>query len=206
MSDKREDIVKSARRLISRHGYDGMSIAQVARDTGVAKSTVMHHFATKRELQAAVIREPYRELSRTIQELQALSRKRADSEGELEATVRFFEAFSDWLGANPDHAQLMLRLQLDDPARTRAGANRYWTTISKDVLRTIQQGQKKGTIRRALDARMLLFNQCNLVLHYYATLEQQRHWISAGRPCAAAEARKRFHKHFRASIRSMLTP
>lgn len=205
MSDKREEILHAARRLASQHGYDGMSISQVAKLTDVAKSTVMHHFATKGELHAAIIREPYRALARTLEALSGEAGE-FENESELDRTLRFFEAFSVWLGKNPDHARLMLRLQLDDPARTQAGADRYWAGISKDVLQTIERGKKSGVILRDLDARLFLFNQCNLVLHFYATLELQRNWISAGRALSATETRRRFHNNLLRTIRSALTP
>lgn len=43
-------ILKAARVLFARHGYDAVSIDQVAQQAGYAKGAFYHHFASKREV------------------------------------------------------------------------------------------------------------------------------------------------------------
>jgi AcrR family transcriptional regulator len=46
----RELIRRTAHRLFAEHGFDGITIADVAREAEVAVQTVFNHFATKEEL------------------------------------------------------------------------------------------------------------------------------------------------------------
>jgi TetR/AcrR family transcriptional regulator of autoinduction and epiphytic fitness len=49
-------IVRTATRLFSAHGYDGMNLDDVAEQTDIAKATLYHYyFSGKDELAAAVL-------------------------------------------------------------------------------------------------------------------------------------------------------
>ena len=50
-------ILDAAVRLFSRHGYDGVSMRSVAREAGVSKSNIYHHFESKEALYLANIAE-----------------------------------------------------------------------------------------------------------------------------------------------------
>ncbi|MDQ2068535.1 TetR/AcrR family transcriptional regulator [Natronospira bacteriovora] len=48
-------ILEVASRLFADHGVDGISIAQIAREAGVGKATIFHHFPSKDALYQAVL-------------------------------------------------------------------------------------------------------------------------------------------------------
>lgn len=52
---RREQIVAAARSLFARHGYEGTSIAAIARAVGVADGAIYRHFESKRDILHAVI-------------------------------------------------------------------------------------------------------------------------------------------------------
>jgi TetR/AcrR family transcriptional repressor of mexJK operon len=53
---KRAAILDAARRLFIRHGFDGVSMDQIAAEAGVSKLTVYNHFSDKERLFAAAVR------------------------------------------------------------------------------------------------------------------------------------------------------
>jgi len=46
----REEIAAAARRLFEKRGFDGVTVAEVAREAGVAEKTVFNYFPTKEDL------------------------------------------------------------------------------------------------------------------------------------------------------------
>jgi AcrR family transcriptional regulator len=55
--DTREKILESARRLINRKGYSGVSIEEIMSDAGLTHGGFYRHFAGKEELYAAAVRQ-----------------------------------------------------------------------------------------------------------------------------------------------------
>jgi TetR/AcrR family transcriptional repressor of nem operon len=51
----RTRIVDSARRLINRHGFAGVSIDDIKREAGLTRGGFYNHFRTKDELYVAVV-------------------------------------------------------------------------------------------------------------------------------------------------------
>jgi len=60
-SARRTHIVAAARRIFSRHGYDGAKTLQIAREAEVSEALVYRHFASKLSLYRAVLRQVFRE-------------------------------------------------------------------------------------------------------------------------------------------------
>jgi AcrR family transcriptional regulator len=54
---RREQILEVARRLFSERTYSGVPTVDIAREAGVARGLINHHFGTKRELYLEVVRE-----------------------------------------------------------------------------------------------------------------------------------------------------
>lgn len=52
---RKAEIVRTATTLLSEHGYQGMSLEDVAEQTDIAKATLYHYFSSKDELVAAVL-------------------------------------------------------------------------------------------------------------------------------------------------------
>ena len=47
---RREDILTAARKLITELGYDGVTMRQLAKESGVAPKTLYHQFQNKEKL------------------------------------------------------------------------------------------------------------------------------------------------------------
>src|SRR5437879_10025524 len=55
--EQRTRIVDAARRLFAEHGFDEVTMAEVAADAGVARATVFNHFGSKHALMEAITEE-----------------------------------------------------------------------------------------------------------------------------------------------------
>jgi TetR/AcrR family transcriptional regulator, transcriptional repressor for nem operon len=55
--DIREKILMSAQRLVQQRGFNGFSYADIAKEVGIRKPSLHHHFPTKAELGVALIDE-----------------------------------------------------------------------------------------------------------------------------------------------------
>ncbi len=54
-TSSRELVLDAAHRLIVDHGYAGLSMRELARESGIAKGTIYHHFADKRDIYLSVL-------------------------------------------------------------------------------------------------------------------------------------------------------
>lgn len=59
--ERRALILTAARRVFSRHGYDGAKTLQIAREAGVSEALVYRHYPSKLALYRAVLRQIFRE-------------------------------------------------------------------------------------------------------------------------------------------------
>src|SRR5919108_94548 len=62
----RERILEEARSLFAAHGYDSVSMQQIADAAQVNKATLFHHFGDKEGLFVAVMREEFEGVRRAL--------------------------------------------------------------------------------------------------------------------------------------------
>jgi TetR/AcrR family transcriptional regulator, regulator of autoinduction and epiphytic fitness len=65
---RKAEIVRTATQLLSRHGYQGMNLEEVAEQTDIAKATLYHYFSSKDELVAAVLEALTVDVNRRLEE------------------------------------------------------------------------------------------------------------------------------------------
>lgn len=69
--ETRTALLDSAERAARRYGYDGFSYADLARDVGIRKASIHHHFPTKAGLSAALLERYCARFEETLTRIRA---------------------------------------------------------------------------------------------------------------------------------------
>lgn len=153
-SDKRERLIDAARNVLYQKGFAGMTIADVAKESGVPIGNVYYYFKTKEALAAAVIDE---RLEALRERLEAASTPAEpgdriisflrDSAGAAEEIARFgcphgtlVQELEKVGGDLARHARRPLELQLDWLTRQfkEAGLGNLSRAAAEDMFSSIQ--------------------------------------------------------------------
>lgn len=105
----------AAERLFAERGFDSVSISDVAREAGVCKANVFHHFETKQALYDAVLTRSCEALGDEIER-----RLSAETDAALQVP-RFLVGYRDYLRAHPSTARLVFREVTGNPDLAESG-------------------------------------------------------------------------------------
>jgi TetR/AcrR family transcriptional regulator len=108
-------ILGAAERLFAERGYDSVSISDVAREAGVCKANVFHHFAGKQALYETVLTESCARLGDEMDRMLAASADPADQ------IPHFLHWYRRYLREHPATARLLLRELTGNPDLAESG-------------------------------------------------------------------------------------
>lgn len=167
---KAGDILAAAERLFCRHGYEGVSVNQVAREAGVSKANVFHHFGSKEDLYLEVVRNARSALTR---EILAITQTPVGVERLL---TQVAEAELRHLFENADHVRLFMRECLATrPERSKALAEKVFGSTFAELVTALQGALQRGEMRSDINVSfpiMVLFAAC---VFYFQNVEVLRH-------------------------------
>jgi AcrR family transcriptional regulator len=150
----RQHIAETARRLFGERGFDGVTVAEIARVADVSEQTVFNYFPTKEDL-------VYWQLGAFEEELLSAIRERVPGESALAAFGRFILAQRGLLGRQDPEARERLakltRTIAESPAllaREQQIFARY--TDSLAALLADEQGAKAGDVRPWVAANAMM--------------------------------------------------
>jgi AcrR family transcriptional regulator len=143
---RRDAILAAARKVFAREGYEGATIADIAKEAGVASGTVYLYYASKTDLFAALNAVFFQAIQKAMIQTDAPP----DVEGGTRARIRaVFEACAEHrdlvrlVFLNPDpRTEVARRMKNADEARLQPLAD------------LLQGGMEAGVVRQA-DARFL---------------------------------------------------
>jgi len=129
----REAIAETARRLFSQRGFERVTVAEIAREAGVAETTVFNYFPTKEDL-------VYWRMESFEDELLATLRKRAPGESVVVAFGRFVSEPRGLIAADDPEARDRLaaitRMIAESPA-LRAREEQIYARYTDSLARLI---------------------------------------------------------------------
>jgi AcrR family transcriptional regulator len=188
----RERSISAATRLFAAHGFDATSIQAVADEVGVTKQAVLHHFANKEMLRAAVLEAILAHWNDALPRLLLAATASAD---------RFDAVFGElhrFFAEDHNRALVVLREALDRPQEMKKllkGPVRPWLTA---VATYIRAGQDSGRHHADVDAEAYVVHILQLVIA-----------AAASAPVASAliDSRARYDKELtRIARASLFTP
>lgn len=148
--DRREKIIDAARRIFAKHGYEGASISMIAKDTGLTKAALYHHFVSKEAIFLACTRVGIDEL---ISEVETSLAKVSNDPVErlrmfMLAMATRFERKQDSWSVN---AAIFWGTQLVTPRAEMVERRDYFENLLKSI---IQAGVDSGDFRADTDVSL----------------------------------------------------
>lgn len=155
-----EHIARAAASLFEVHGYDSVTMEQIAAAADVAKGTLYNHFPVKEAVLAYWL---HLEMARNLAELHAGLQSR---QGFAKGALYVLEHSAAWCEAHPHYLAPYLRFRFlgigvsPSPARD----SERLSDVADTFLWLITRAQESGEIRRDLDASRLALSFHHLYL------------------------------------------
>lgn len=160
-----QKILDEATKLFAAHGFDGVSLAAIAKTVGIRKPSLLYHFRSKDTLRRSVLEEILAHWNEVLPKLLMAATSGSEQfDAVLTKTVAFF-------AEDPDRARLILRELLDRPDEIQPLIEthvRPWATIVADYIR---RGQEQGRLHFDVDPEAYVAHVTILVIGSLATFE-----------------------------------
>ncbi len=155
----REQFLAAAEHLFAEKGFYGASIATIARELGMTKQALLHHFGTKEKLYGEVLQA----ISERLAEDMGSIRERFSSPAEQleEMLVHQFRGYLK----DQDSARLIMRELLDNEQRADQAGNWYLTTYLDEL---VTMAMAVGTRKRSRAEALALVYQLLGAGSYFA--------------------------------------
>lgn len=157
-----EAVTNAAVRVFNRHGYEAASMEDVARETGIAKSSLYYHVAGKEELLARALERAFKWLLGILEEPSArsgtpLERLRHIVYRSVVVTLEFVQ-----------EVELLQRVKGNTPTERRAMAwrRRFDREVAALVRQAVAADQLAASVDAALTTR-LIFGMGNSITQWY---------------------------------------
>jgi TetR/AcrR family transcriptional repressor of nem operon len=143
-SSTAEDILRTARSLITLGGYNGFSYADISAEVGIRKASIHHHFPTKADLVAKLVSQYRKEAQAGMA---GLERHFPDSLDLLRAYTGYWEScFTD--SSDPFCVCALLAGQLPSiPEEVAVEVRAHFHTLSAWVASILERGAEQGHFR-----------------------------------------------------------
>jgi AcrR family transcriptional regulator len=172
-TQRRSAILKSAKRLISKHGVEGMSMNQLADSTELNKATLYLYFSDKDDLIDAIVYEGLVLLESQYEEM---------VRGSLSGLERVLDLARITFAFYKQHPVYFYTLNHQErrKARERLGTsiaekgNEVASRVFKRITEKLRQGIEDGSIRKEIDNNVFLvlfYAQIYGVMHFMYSKE-----------------------------------
>ncbi|WP_426663963.1 TetR/AcrR family transcriptional regulator [Rhodanobacter aciditrophus] len=143
----REHLAAVARALFERHGYEAVTMEQIAAEADVARGTLYNHFALKEAVLAhALHAQLAHDLEPLLHKVVARRSLRTQLAGVMEASARWWEAHRSYAAPYIRH-----RFQMLGDGNAGQGDSEMLTLYET----LIEQAQSQGEIRNDIPAALL---------------------------------------------------
>ncbi len=179
-------VLAAATELFAAHGYDGVSVTAVARQAGVSKANVFHHFVSKEQLYLEVLK---RAVSINLEKMAPVICGKADFQTRLTQMIRLR---LEHMFSNDSGTRLVMREVMEgDGTRVQTLANRVFHRNLEEGMAFFETARKRGEVRADLDPKLsallvssvcVTFFQCREVMrhtHYAELMDSVGHFAGA---------------------------
>ncbi|MEA2277584.1 MAG: hypothetical protein QOC78_2544 [Solirubrobacteraceae bacterium] len=139
--ERRRRLLELGGDLFTRHAYDEISMAEIAREAGISKALLYHYFPSKRDYFVATLAEGAQELRAAIEPApglepaQALAQAVATYVGWVDANAAAYEKLLRSAGAVPEVRELVEEVRAATAGRILAGLGAAGDPRARTVVR-----------------------------------------------------------------------
>ncbi|MEQ1877769.1 MAG: TetR family transcriptional regulator, partial [Bdellovibrionia bacterium] len=159
----REQLMKAASHLFAKHGFDGVTVRDIAQAAEVNVAAVSYHFEGKEGLYRAVIEEFAHEKKTKMQSMLSKAPQNVQEYRILQRLL-LYDFLSDVI-ANPHHCQILMK-EID--AGLPMAADIFEKTMMQNfkmIMKVHEDAQEKGFLRKDLDPKMIALIIQGIVFH-----------------------------------------
>ncbi|RLA30415.1 MAG: TetR/AcrR family transcriptional regulator [Gammaproteobacteria bacterium] len=151
LSDGARMILEVAKQLFAEQSFDGVSINQIAKQAGVSKANVFHHFVSKDELYLAVLRAACEDTVGNLVE--------AHNSGNAGQDLwAFFSSHLTAMLENRASVRLILREVMESKdGREQTLAEQVFAEYFSRLVRMVSEGQSQELLRKDFDPALLAY-------------------------------------------------
>lgn len=135
-ADTRELLLRTAASMVHEHGYEATTVARITDAAKVAVGTFYAHFPSRQDLLDEVLIYVRREMLDHVRETARGSRTF------LELEERGFEAFFDYLKANPAY----IRIETEAAVWAKDSYTRHFTDLERRYVAAMRRGKARGEL------------------------------------------------------------
>ena len=175
-ADSRAALLAAATELFAAHGFDGVSVSDIAEKAGVNRAMISYHFGGKRDLYAAI-------LAATFQEIVADVERIAGSAGPAPEVLRaIVAAIADAATHRPPHfCSMMLREVLTGGQHMEKTVLAQPARVLAAVQRVVERGVREGAFR-PVDPLLTHLSLVGSLVFFFATSGFRQRVIPDRRP------------------------
>ncbi|MEZ4661265.1 MAG: TetR/AcrR family transcriptional regulator [Caldilineaceae bacterium] len=161
-------ILDAAQRLILQHGYAGLSMRDLARDSGLAKGTIYYYFEDKEAIYLSVVERDLLNMQARIQEA---AQTAGDCAARLQAVIN---AYFELAQANRSIFIARLREISGMENALRSLLQRHRHALMQPIADIIEEGQASGAFRPVNSEMVIisLFGMMNSFVTHRFLIEQ----------------------------------
>ena len=159
-TDSKQAILDAAEQILALHGYAGLSMRELSRQSGLAKSTLYHYFQDKSEIYISVLE---RDVIIVGERLTLASQIDDDVFARLRAVILAYFEMVDNQGFFT--LNVLRRMSELEPAHLNAIYNQHKTLVIATIADIIREGIDHGQIR-PIDPEMTVISLFSLMNGY----------------------------------------
>lgn len=155
----KRSIVDAAENLFIEKGFEGASMASIARQACVTKSLIHHHFGCKKDLWSEVKMRRYAEYQAVQQQVLDALTNQDDMEAALSQSI---DAYFNFARNNPEMMRLLAWMAIEGAPTVEQMPENPELSIE-----AIRSAQEKGKLRDDVDARFILMTLLGSIQHWF---------------------------------------
>ncbi|MCX7677612.1 MAG: TetR/AcrR family transcriptional regulator [Spirochaetes bacterium] len=146
--NNRDKILKTARRLLLRYGYNGISIREIAKKANLTTGAIYFHFKNKREIYTTICNEAIDVLLTKFKE--AIKKGKTVNQ----KLISIYDSYVEFYRTHPDYYNIIMEYKSDYSQKADKELLTKFKELADITAQTYELGIKEGVFRR-IDPRLM---------------------------------------------------